>query len=161
MLCIFFPSFPQKGTKEPSQKPSHCTIYVAKSYPPWQHTTLSVLRQHYQVGVLLWLFGLLLCFLCTFFLSVRKLVSCNLLPNFLHVKWGGVNFSYTSMNVQWILMLNENVLRCVIDSTVCPFCFWVFLSKNGPVFSYIWKAIHLKMSSFLAVFLRKSYWPRD
>uniref|UniRef100_A0A8C3L6T8 Leucine--tRNA ligase, cytoplasmic n=1 Tax=Chrysolophus pictus TaxID=9089 RepID=A0A8C3L6T8_CHRPC len=39
----------KKGAKEPSQKPSHCTIYVAKSYPPWQHTTLLVLRQHYQV----------------------------------------------------------------------------------------------------------------
>ncbi|POI26138.1 hypothetical protein CIB84_010112 [Bambusicola thoracicus] len=38
----------KKGAKEPCQKPSHCTIYVAKSYPPWQHTTLSVLRQHYQ-----------------------------------------------------------------------------------------------------------------
>ncbi|KAF2984248.1 hypothetical protein EK904_006871 [Melospiza melodia maxima] len=38
----------KKSTKEPSQKPSHCTIYVAKSYPPWQHTTLSVLRKHFQ-----------------------------------------------------------------------------------------------------------------
>uniref|UniRef100_A0A8B9ZHL6 Leucine--tRNA ligase, cytoplasmic n=1 Tax=Anas platyrhynchos TaxID=8839 RepID=A0A8B9ZHL6_ANAPL len=38
----------KKSTKEPPQKPSHCTIYVAKNYPPWQHTTLSVLRKHYQ-----------------------------------------------------------------------------------------------------------------
>ncbi|KAL9836093.1 leucine--tRNA ligase, cytoplasmic [Geothlypis trichas] len=42
------PAKGKKSTKEPSQKPSHCTIYVAKSYPPWQHTTLSVLRRHFQ-----------------------------------------------------------------------------------------------------------------
>ncbi|XP_020662128.3 leucine--tRNA ligase, cytoplasmic [Pogona vitticeps] len=40
----------KKGSKEVPQKPSHCTIYVAKSYPPWQHTTLSVLRKHYQAN---------------------------------------------------------------------------------------------------------------
>ncbi|ELK02948.1 leucine--tRNA ligase, cytoplasmic isoform X1 [Pteropus alecto] len=44
---------PAKGkktetSKELPQKPSHCTIYVAKNYPPWQHTTLSVLRDHIE-----------------------------------------------------------------------------------------------------------------
>ncbi|XP_054424211.1 leucine--tRNA ligase, cytoplasmic [Pteronotus mesoamericanus] len=42
---------PAKGKKadtQPPQKPSHCTIYVAKNYPSWQHTTLSVLRNHFQ-----------------------------------------------------------------------------------------------------------------
>ncbi|EPQ20089.1 Leucyl-tRNA synthetase, cytoplasmic [Myotis brandtii] len=42
---------PAKGKKTdtlPPQKPSHCTIYVAKNYPSWQHTTLSVLRHHFQ-----------------------------------------------------------------------------------------------------------------
>ncbi|KAH0629739.1 hypothetical protein JD844_012055 [Phrynosoma platyrhinos] len=40
----------KKGNKEAPQKPSHCTIYVAKNYPPWQHTTLSVLHKHYQTS---------------------------------------------------------------------------------------------------------------
>ncbi|XP_036901810.1 leucine--tRNA ligase, cytoplasmic isoform X2 [Sturnira hondurensis] len=42
---------PTKGKKtdiQQPQKPSHCTIYVAKNYPSWQHTTLSVLRSHFQ-----------------------------------------------------------------------------------------------------------------
>ncbi|KAF6081621.1 hypothetical protein HJG60_007525 [Phyllostomus discolor] len=42
---------PAKGKKTDTQgpqKPSHCTIYVAKNYPFWQHTTLSVLRSHFQ-----------------------------------------------------------------------------------------------------------------
>uniref|UniRef100_A0A8C5YG21 leucine--tRNA ligase n=1 Tax=Microcebus murinus TaxID=30608 RepID=A0A8C5YG21_MICMU len=30
--------------------PSHCTIYVGKNYPPWQHTTLSVLRNHFEAN---------------------------------------------------------------------------------------------------------------
>lgn len=30
------------------EKPSHCTIYVAKNYPSWQHITLSVLRNHFE-----------------------------------------------------------------------------------------------------------------
>ncbi|KAG8128680.1 hypothetical protein E2320_015510 [Naja naja] len=40
----------KKGNKEVPQKPSHCTIYVAKNYPLWQHTTLSILRKHYQTN---------------------------------------------------------------------------------------------------------------
>ncbi|XP_030428570.1 leucine--tRNA ligase, cytoplasmic isoform X1 [Gopherus evgoodei] len=40
----------KKGGKELPQKPSHCTIYVAKNYPLWQYTTLSVLRKHYQIN---------------------------------------------------------------------------------------------------------------
>ncbi|XP_037019225.2 leucine--tRNA ligase, cytoplasmic isoform X2 [Artibeus jamaicensis] len=42
---------PAKGKKtdtQQPQKPSHCTIYVAKNYPSWQHTTLSVLHSHFQ-----------------------------------------------------------------------------------------------------------------
>ncbi|XP_036281206.1 leucine--tRNA ligase, cytoplasmic [Pipistrellus kuhlii] len=42
------PAKGKKTDKQPPQKPSHCTIYVAKNYPSWQHTTLSVLRQHFQ-----------------------------------------------------------------------------------------------------------------
>uniref|UniRef100_A0A803SKM1 Leucine--tRNA ligase, cytoplasmic n=1 Tax=Anolis carolinensis TaxID=28377 RepID=A0A803SKM1_ANOCA len=42
------PAKGKKSNKEVPQKPSHCTIYVAKNYPPWQHITLSVLRRHYQ-----------------------------------------------------------------------------------------------------------------
>ncbi|KAJ6668000.1 hypothetical protein lerEdw1_016321 [Lerista edwardsae] len=44
------PAKGKKGSKETPQKPSHCTIYVAKNYPPWQHTTLSVLQKHYQAN---------------------------------------------------------------------------------------------------------------
>lgn len=42
------PAKGKKTDKQPPQKPSHCTIYVAKNYPSWQHTTLSVLRGHFQ-----------------------------------------------------------------------------------------------------------------
>ncbi|XP_041049891.1 leucine--tRNA ligase, cytoplasmic isoform X1 [Carcharodon carcharias] len=38
----------KKGDAKPTQKPSHCNIYVAKNYPPWQHTTLLLLRKHYE-----------------------------------------------------------------------------------------------------------------
>ncbi|XP_043919958.1 leucine--tRNA ligase, cytoplasmic [Protopterus annectens] len=44
---------PPKGKKndiKAPERPSHCTIYVAKNYPPWQHTTLTVLRKHYQAN---------------------------------------------------------------------------------------------------------------
>uniref|UniRef100_A0A667Y9G6 Leucine--tRNA ligase, cytoplasmic n=1 Tax=Myripristis murdjan TaxID=586833 RepID=A0A667Y9G6_9TELE len=33
----------KKGDSKPPAKPSHCTVYVAKSYPPWQHSALSLL----------------------------------------------------------------------------------------------------------------------
>lgn len=42
------PAKGKKTDKQPPQKPSHCTVYVAKNYPSWQHTTLSALRQHFQ-----------------------------------------------------------------------------------------------------------------
>lgn len=48
-MVFSFPFPPQKTDKQPPQKPSHCTIYVAKNYPSWQHTTLSILRHHFQV----------------------------------------------------------------------------------------------------------------
>uniref|UniRef100_A0A8I5YLB4 leucine--tRNA ligase n=1 Tax=Pongo abelii TaxID=9601 RepID=A0A8I5YLB4_PONAB len=44
------PAKGKKTDKQPLQKPSHCTIYVAKNYPPWQHTTLSVLRKHFEAN---------------------------------------------------------------------------------------------------------------
>ncbi|KAM9069909.1 leucine--tRNA ligase, cytoplasmic isoform 2-T2 [Sarcophilus harrisii] len=44
------PAKGKKVDKQPHQKPSHCTIYVAKNYPPWQHTTLSVLRRHFEAN---------------------------------------------------------------------------------------------------------------
>ncbi len=31
-------------------KPTHATVYVAKTYPPWQCTVLSVLKQFYESG---------------------------------------------------------------------------------------------------------------
>uniref|UniRef100_A0A8C9PTY2 Leucine--tRNA ligase, cytoplasmic n=1 Tax=Spermophilus dauricus TaxID=99837 RepID=A0A8C9PTY2_SPEDA len=42
------PAKGKKTDKQPPQRPSHCTIYVAKNYPPWQHTTLLVLRNHFE-----------------------------------------------------------------------------------------------------------------
>ncbi|XP_068186983.1 leucine--tRNA ligase, cytoplasmic-like [Antennarius striatus] len=38
----------KKGDSKPPAKPSHCVIYVAKSYPPWQHSALSLLGKHYK-----------------------------------------------------------------------------------------------------------------
>lgn len=38
----------KKGDSRPPAKPSHCNIYVAKSYPPWQHSALSLLGSHYK-----------------------------------------------------------------------------------------------------------------
>lgn len=39
----------QKGDAKAPAKPSHCTIYVARNYPPWQHSALSLLSKHYKV----------------------------------------------------------------------------------------------------------------
>lgn len=39
----------QKSDSAPPAKPSHCSIYVAKTYPPWQHSALSLLAKHYKV----------------------------------------------------------------------------------------------------------------
>ncbi|XP_041122657.1 leucine--tRNA ligase, cytoplasmic-like [Polyodon spathula] len=44
------PAKGKKGDNKPPQKPSHCTTYVAKNYPPWQHTTLTLLRKHYKAN---------------------------------------------------------------------------------------------------------------
>ncbi|XP_027783540.1 leucine--tRNA ligase, cytoplasmic [Marmota flaviventris] len=44
------PAKGKKTDKQPPQRPSHCTIYVAKNYPPWQHTTLLVLRNHFETN---------------------------------------------------------------------------------------------------------------
>lgn len=43
-----------KGKKKdagPPAKPTHAIIYVASSYPPWQHATLNTLKEMYnQLG---------------------------------------------------------------------------------------------------------------
>ncbi|EGW05324.1 Leucyl-tRNA synthetase, cytoplasmic [Cricetulus griseus] len=44
------PAKGKKTDKQPPQRPSHCTIYVAKNYPLWQHITLSVLRNHFEAN---------------------------------------------------------------------------------------------------------------
>ncbi|KAM4620885.1 leucine--tRNA ligase, cytoplasmic [Polymixia lowei] len=38
----------KKGDSKPPAKPSHCIIYVAKTYPSWQHSALSLLGTHYK-----------------------------------------------------------------------------------------------------------------
>ncbi|KAG5284752.1 hypothetical protein AALO_G00030090 [Alosa alosa] len=38
----------KKGDAKPPGKPSHCTVYVAKTYPPWQHSALSLLGKYYK-----------------------------------------------------------------------------------------------------------------
>ncbi|XP_042620323.1 leucine--tRNA ligase, cytoplasmic-like [Cyprinus carpio] len=42
------PAKAKKGDNKPPAKPTHCTIYVAKTYPPWQHSALSLLGKHYK-----------------------------------------------------------------------------------------------------------------
>jgi len=41
---------PQKGKKEPPPKPTHATIFVAKSFPPWQTCVLQKLSDLYKRG---------------------------------------------------------------------------------------------------------------
>ncbi|XP_061658877.1 leucine--tRNA ligase, cytoplasmic [Syngnathoides biaculeatus] len=38
----------KKGDSKPPAKPTHCTIYVAKSYPTWQHSALALLGKYYK-----------------------------------------------------------------------------------------------------------------
>ncbi|KAJ8348013.1 hypothetical protein SKAU_G00266020 [Synaphobranchus kaupii] len=38
----------KKGDNKPPEKPSHCTVYVAKHYPPWQHSALALLGKHFK-----------------------------------------------------------------------------------------------------------------
>ncbi|WAQ98789.1 SYLC-like protein [Mya arenaria] len=38
-----------KGKKE-VPAPTHATVYIAKSYPPWQHTILTTLREMYEAN---------------------------------------------------------------------------------------------------------------
>ncbi|XP_016123073.1 leucine--tRNA ligase, cytoplasmic [Sinocyclocheilus grahami] len=42
------PAKGKKGDNKPPAKPTHCTIYVAKTHPPWQHSALSLLGKHYK-----------------------------------------------------------------------------------------------------------------
>lgn len=42
------PAKSKKGDNKPPAKPTHCSIYVAKTYPPWQHSALSLLGKHYK-----------------------------------------------------------------------------------------------------------------
>lgn len=44
------PAKGKKTDKQPVQRPSHCTIYVAKNYPAWQHITLTTLRSHFEAN---------------------------------------------------------------------------------------------------------------
>ncbi|CAG5872080.1 unnamed protein product [Menidia menidia] len=48
LKAYMLPPKSKKGDSKPPAKPSHCTIYVAKSYPPWQHSALSLLGKHYK-----------------------------------------------------------------------------------------------------------------
>lgn len=41
---------PPKGKKEPLPRPTHATVYVAKSFPPWQSCVLQKLSGLYQSG---------------------------------------------------------------------------------------------------------------
>ncbi|XP_037125115.1 leucine--tRNA ligase, cytoplasmic [Syngnathus acus] len=48
LKAYLLPPKNKKGDSKPPSKPSHCTIYVAKSYPTWQHSALSLLGKHYK-----------------------------------------------------------------------------------------------------------------
>uniref|UniRef100_A0A3Q2T4B4 Leucine--tRNA ligase, cytoplasmic n=1 Tax=Fundulus heteroclitus TaxID=8078 RepID=A0A3Q2T4B4_FUNHE len=48
LKAYMLPPKNKKGETKPPTKPSHCTIYVAKSYPSWQHSALSLLGKHYK-----------------------------------------------------------------------------------------------------------------
>uniref|UniRef100_A0A8C7Z0M3 Leucine--tRNA ligase, cytoplasmic n=1 Tax=Oryzias sinensis TaxID=183150 RepID=A0A8C7Z0M3_9TELE len=48
LKAYMLPPKNKKGDTKPQVKPSHCNIYVAKSYPPWQHSALSLLGKHYR-----------------------------------------------------------------------------------------------------------------
>ncbi|XP_040855077.1 leucine--tRNA ligase, cytoplasmic [Ochotona curzoniae] len=50
LKSYMMPAKGKKTDKQPPQKPSHCTIFVTKNYPPWQHMTLSVLRNHFEAN---------------------------------------------------------------------------------------------------------------
>ncbi|XP_061754648.1 leucine--tRNA ligase, cytoplasmic-like isoform X2 [Nerophis ophidion] len=48
LKAYMLPPKNKKSDSKPPNKPSHCTIYVARSYPPWQHSALSLLGKHYK-----------------------------------------------------------------------------------------------------------------
>ncbi|XP_069574339.1 leucine--tRNA ligase, cytoplasmic-like [Brachyistius frenatus] len=48
LKAYMIPPKTKKGDSIPPAKPSHCNTYVAKSYPPWQHSALSLLGKHYK-----------------------------------------------------------------------------------------------------------------
>ncbi|XP_035480989.1 leucine--tRNA ligase, cytoplasmic [Scophthalmus maximus] len=48
LKAYMLPPKSKKGDSKPPGKPSHCNIYVAKSYPSWQHSALSLLGKHYK-----------------------------------------------------------------------------------------------------------------
>ncbi|KAM6148897.1 leucine--tRNA ligase, cytoplasmic [Erethizon dorsatum] len=50
LKSYMMPAKGKKTDKQPPLRPSHCTIYVAKNYPLWQHTTLMVLRNHFEAN---------------------------------------------------------------------------------------------------------------
>ncbi|XP_077402349.1 leucine--tRNA ligase, cytoplasmic [Vanacampus margaritifer] len=48
LKAYMLPPKNKKGDTKPPTKPSHCTIYVAKTYPAWQYSALSLLGKHYK-----------------------------------------------------------------------------------------------------------------
>ncbi|XP_063059254.1 leucine--tRNA ligase, cytoplasmic [Engraulis encrasicolus] len=50
LKAYLLPPKSKKGDSKPPAKPSHCTVYVAKSYPAWQHSALSLLGKHYKAN---------------------------------------------------------------------------------------------------------------
>ncbi len=47
------PAKAKKGGAAPAavEAPTHCTVYVAKSYPAWQCTILDTMREMHKQGV--------------------------------------------------------------------------------------------------------------
>uniref|UniRef100_A0A8B9JUE2 Leucine--tRNA ligase, cytoplasmic n=1 Tax=Astyanax mexicanus TaxID=7994 RepID=A0A8B9JUE2_ASTMX len=71
----------KKGDNRPPGKPSHCTVYVAKSYPPWQHSALSLLGKHYKVNSCFIFSTLTLCpNVCGHSLKLMSLASLHCMP---------------------------------------------------------------------------------
>ncbi|XP_046907783.1 leucine--tRNA ligase, cytoplasmic isoform X1 [Hypomesus transpacificus] len=50
LKAYLMPPKSKKGNAKPPGRPSHCAIYVAKTYPPWQHSALSLLGKHYKAN---------------------------------------------------------------------------------------------------------------
>ena len=40
----------KKGPVVPVEKPTHATIWIAKTYPPWQSTIMTLLKEKFEVS---------------------------------------------------------------------------------------------------------------